>query len=101
MTAFADTIGPARLGIIAWYSAASVVAFVMYARDKAAATRGGWRTPELSLHLVSLGGGWPGALIARHMFRHKTRKQPFRAIFWGTVIVNLAVLAWLLGSMRG
>jgi uncharacterized membrane protein YsdA (DUF1294 family) len=39
--------------------------------------------------------GWPGALAARRVFRHKTTKQPFRTIFWGTVIANCVALAWL------
>lgn len=35
----------------------------------------------------------PAALIARHRLRHKTRKQPFRVLFWMTVAGNLAGLA--------
>jgi len=77
----------------------SVVAFALYGRDKAAARQGSWRTPELTLHLISLVGGWPGALIGQRVFRHKTRKQPFRAIFWFTVVANLVALLWLLGWM--
>ena len=41
-------------------------------------------------------GGWPGALVGRKVFRHKTSKQPFRTIFWCTVIANCVVLAWFL-----
>ncbi|AQX16957.1 hypothetical protein BKM78_14310 [Tessaracoccus sp. T2.5-30] len=52
----------------------------MYRADKVAAVQGAWRVPESSLHLVSLLGGWPGALVARHAFWHKTRKQPFRTV---------------------
>ncbi|HBH72150.1 MAG TPA: hypothetical protein DDY43_01605 [Synechococcales bacterium UBA10510] len=40
------------------------------------------------LHLLALLGGWPGGLIARHKLRHKTIKQPFRFIFWCTVVLN-------------
>ncbi len=97
MSAVVDAIGPVRLGLIVWYVIASAAVFALYGRDKRAAQRGRWRTPENTLHLMSLLGGWPGALIARRVFRHKTRKQPFRAIFWATVIVNLAMLLWLLG----
>jgi uncharacterized membrane protein YsdA (DUF1294 family) len=49
-----------------------------YAADKSAAEQGRWRTSESTLHAVALVGGWPGALVARRVFRHKTRKQPFR-----------------------
>lgn len=78
------------------YAALSLVLFAMYGFDKAAAKRGGRRIPEASLHLVAVLGGWPGALAARHLFRHKTKKQPFRAVFWCTVILNCIAVASLL-----
>ncbi|WP_404384163.1 cold shock and DUF1294 domain-containing protein [Knoellia locipacati] len=68
----------------------SVLAFLIYRADKTAALRGEWRTSEITLHLIALLGGWPGALAARHVFRHKTTKQPFRTIFWATVVANCA-----------
>jgi uncharacterized membrane protein YsdA (DUF1294 family)/cold shock CspA family protein len=77
------------------YGFLSLVAFAMYRGDKAAAEQGAWRTPEFSLHLIALWGGWPGALIARQLFRHKTIKQPFRTVFWLTVMANCGALAWL------
>ena len=77
------------------YPAASAVTFVAYAIDKSAAQKGRWRTSEGTLHLLSLIGGWPGALIAQSVLRHKSRKQPFRVVFWLTVILNCAALAWL------
>jgi uncharacterized membrane protein YsdA (DUF1294 family) len=40
-------------------------------------------------------GGWPGALVAQSVLRHKSRNQPFRIIFWLTVILNCAAIAWL------
>ena len=95
--------GLASLGIVpvalaAVIVVASVVAYVMYWLDKSAAQQGGRRTPENTLHLVGVVGGWPGALIAQQQFRHKTIKQPFQAVFWGTVALNLAALAWLVRS---
>jgi len=82
--------------LLAPYCLFSVVGFAMYRADKIAAERGAWRTPEANLHAIALLGGWPGALVARRVFRHKTTKQPFRTIFWGTVIANCVALAWLL-----
>lgn len=73
----------------------SVLALLLYRSDKRAAERGTWRTPESTLLAVGLAGGWPGALIARRLFRHKTRKQPFVALLWLTVVANVAALAWL------
>ncbi len=87
-----DALPLALLGADAMFS---VAAFVLYRSDKAAATQGRWRTPEATLHTVALLGGWPGALVARPLYRHKTLRQPFRTIFWCTVVVNVAALAWI------
>lgn len=81
------------------YLVLSFVAYVMYRADKQAAESGSRRTPERQLHAVALFGGWPGAFVAQRWLRHKTVKQPFQAIFWGTVAVNIAVLAWLLFAL--
>jgi uncharacterized membrane protein YsdA (DUF1294 family) len=78
------------------YGVASLITFAVYGLDKAAAGRGGWRTPEATLHLLALAGGWPGALIAQHLLRHKSRKTPFQVTFWTTVVVNCVALVWLL-----
>lgn len=80
--------------VLAAYGLLSAVAIVMYGADKSAATQGRWRTAESTLHTIALVGGWPGALVARQVFRHKTTKQPFRTIFWLTVIANCVALAW-------
>jgi uncharacterized membrane protein YsdA (DUF1294 family)/cold shock CspA family protein len=83
------------LPVLVVYVVVSVVTFSAYAFDKAAAKKGYWRTSENTLHLLALVGGWPGALLAQGYLRHKTRKQPFRAIFWVTVLLNCCVLGWL------
>lgn len=76
--------------VAAWYVATSVITFSTYAIDKSAARRGAWRTPERTLHLLALAGGWPGALLAQQLLRHKTAKLQFRVTFWATVILNVA-----------
>ncbi len=82
--------------ILPFYLIVSAATFGAYALDKSAAKRGAWRTSESTLHLLSLVGGWPGALIAQNRLRHKSRKQPFRAIFWATAVMNCAAFIWLL-----
>ncbi len=91
-----SALGRAPLALLVVYLLLSAVLFAMYGFDKAAAQRGGWRTPEATLHLFAVAGGWPGALVAQRVFRHKTKKQPFQAIFWCTVIANCVALVWLL-----
>ena len=83
------------------YAAMSLVTFAAYGLDKDAARRRAWRIPEATLHVLSLLGGWPGALLAQAAFRHKTRKQPFRTVFWLTVVANLALLALIVAASRG
>ena len=51
--------------VLAIYILASLLTFIMYAVDKSAAQKGAWRTQESTLHLLSLAGGWPGALAAQ------------------------------------
>lgn len=77
------------------YVALSLVTFFAYAFDKSAAQRGAWRTSEGTLLFLGLAGGWPGALIAQETLRHKSKKASFRTVFWITVFVNCAALAWL------
>jgi uncharacterized membrane protein YsdA (DUF1294 family) len=88
------------LAVPAMYLVASIVSAIAYARDKAAAERGAWRTRERTLHVLALAGGWPGALVAQRVFRHKSRKAPFRIAFWITVVVNCGALAWFLWATR-
>ena len=76
----------------ALYAVASAVCFIAYALDKSAARLGRRRTPERTLLLLGLAGGWPGGLAAQQLLRHKTSKTSFLVKFWLTVIVNLAVL---------
>ena len=82
--------------LLAWYLVIGVVTFFVYAKDKRAAINGNWRVPEKTLHIFSVAGGWLGALIAQDKLRHKTQKQPFRAIYWFTVVINVAAFVWTL-----
>ena len=76
------------------YVIASGITFIAYGFDKSAAMNARWRTREGTLHLLSVLGGWPGALVAQQMFRHKSRKLEFQIAFWLTVLLNCGVLGW-------
>jgi len=99
------SIGVLRQQATAWplmaYLLVSIASFVQYAIDKRSAESGRWRTPENTLHITELLGGWPGALIAQQVFRHKTRKASFQAVFWLIVLLHQAFwFDWLLLGAR-
>ncbi|MFJ2692835.1 DUF1294 domain-containing protein [Pseudomonas sp. NPDC087336] len=78
---------------LAAYGIVSVLAFLLYWRDKRKARLDHWRTPENVLHALEFAGGWPGALLAQQVFRHKTRKVSFQLVFW--IIVLLHQVFWI------
>lgn len=71
----------------------SVVAACAIAYDKRQARLGKWRVRENTLHLFELLGGWLGSLVARQVFRHKTRDVRYRNK--AGAIIGLHVVLWL------
>lgn len=98
------------LGLLLWampvwvlvlYAGMSASSLLLYWSDKRNAITGGWRTPESTLHLIALAGGWPGAILGQRLLRHKTVKQSFRVMFWCTVALNLLALALVVIPIDG
>lgn len=83
------------------YFSASAVTALAYAADKMKAQDGAFRISETTLHWLEAAGGWPGALVAQRVFRHKTRKRPFQIIFWLIVLAHLALWGGRLVSVLG
>ena len=82
---------------LALYLGVSLWSFFLYRGDKQRAQQSRQRTPENLLHLSELLGGWPGALIAQQVYRHKTRKAAYQSIFWLIVVTHqLFWVDWLL-----
>ncbi len=87
-------IVPAVLPLL--YLLLSCASYLMYGFDKEVAGKAGWqRTPERTLHLLDLAGGWPGGLVAQQVTRHKTAKASFQRGFGITVLLNLALFGVL------
>lgn len=84
------------LAVLWAYLGASLITYAAYGLDKSAARQGRWRTRESTLHLMALVGGWPGALVAQHTLRHKSRKAEFRVLFWLSVLLNVGLFGYLL-----
>lgn len=77
----------------------NIVTFIAFGMDKRAAVRGRWRTPEATLLGLSLIGGAAGALIAMHVFHHKTRKMVFAVGVPVMLVIHIVLIAlWLYRS---
>ncbi len=74
----------------------NIAAFVLFGMDKERALRERRRLPEAYLLWLALLGGAAGAIAGQQIFRHKTRKQPFRTLLIGAAVVNLIVAALVL-----
>ena len=78
----------------------SVITFFVYRHDKQVSivnlnrTDSGYqgRIPEDRLQLLAVVGGWPGGLLARIHYKHKTTKLSFVRIFWVMVILHFIVV---------
>lgn len=78
-------VGGAYLGM-------SIVCAAFYWHDKVSARLGEWRTSEGALIFMGIMCGWPGAIVAQQLLRHKTTKPSFRTMHWFSVGLNLAIL---------
>jgi uncharacterized membrane protein YsdA (DUF1294 family) len=85
-------------GVAVAYLVMSLLCFMAYALDKSAARAGRWRTKESTLLMLGLLCGWPGAVLAQQLLRHKSAKTPFQIAFWATVALNVAGF-WVLAAM--
>ncbi len=69
----------------------SLQAFLLHRSDKRRAETGAGRIPEATLHAAELIGGWPGALVAQRLFRHKTAKTSYQVVFWLIILLHQVV----------
>jgi uncharacterized membrane protein YsdA (DUF1294 family) len=82
------------LDIALYLIAINSATFGAFFLDKRAAQRQQPRIPEKALLLLVLAGGSAGAYYAMRRFRHKTKKQSFRALF-GLVVAAQGILLFL------
>jgi len=82
--------------LLSAYAALSAVALVFYGWDKHRARTQGRRVPEVRLHALALLGGFPGAFLGMHVFRHKTRQLRFHVVILLAAVLHVG--AWLAAS---
>jgi len=75
----------------------NLLTILRFWQDKARSIAGSWRIPESDLLGLALIGGSPGAFLARHLFRHKTRKEPFSTYLKLIACVQIGgLIGWFL-----
>ena len=75
-------------------NAVTMMAFYL---DKAKAIAGERRIRESDLLTFACVGGTPGAFLARHLFRHKTRKEPFSTRLMMIAVMQVGgLIGWFL-----
>ena len=70
-------MGDGALYAVALLFAVNVIAFLAFGLDKWRSIRSKRRVSEAALLAWAFWGGFPGAKLGQHFFRHKTRKKPF------------------------
>lgn len=92
--------GPALvilLSAIFWYLLiANLLGLILMGVDKRKAKKGRWRIPEAMLFLVAALGGSLGIILGMYLFRHKTKHRSFTIGMPMILIVQIAILLWLL-----
>ena len=79
---------------ILFYIVMSLLAFILYARDKKKAKKKRWRTPESILLGIGFFGGAIGALLGMKLFHHKTKHWYFWAVNILGLILHVAIFVY-------
>lgn len=84
------------LGFLAWELLASLVAFILFGKDKKMSGNGTEvRVKEKTLLEWTAFGGAVGAFVGRLVFRHKTRKLYFTVVILASLVLQICTALWL------
>jgi len=82
--------------IIIYLTSINVATFITYGIDKMKAKRSKWRIREASLLLLAVLGGSIGALLGMKVWHHKTMHKKFKYGVPAILIVQMAIIGYLL-----
>ncbi len=74
----------------------NVITFIFFGLDKFKASGDFHRIRERTLWILSAIGGTIGALLAMHVFRHKTKKNSFQAVLFLILFLQIALIFFFL-----
>ncbi len=75
----------------------NLATFAAFGIDKRLAEAGERRISEATLLQMAFFGGSIGAYAGRHVFRHKTRKQPFSSNLFHVVVIQMLIVGGAIG----
>ena len=78
--------------ILIYWAVISLVSVIVTIKDKIAAKKGRWRTPEATLMLLGLFGGAEAMYITMNLIRHKTKHKKFMIGLPAEIILHIAVI---------
>ncbi len=73
----------------------TTIAFLLFGMDKQRANNREWRISESNLLLAAIMGGAFGAKIGQKLFRHKTKKEPFKSVLNVCLVCNIAAYGFI------
>ncbi len=76
----------------------NLINLLLMMADKSQARKNGFRVPEAVFFIMSLIGGSIGCLAGMYLFRHKTRKPKFFIGIPLILIIQVALVVWLIRS---
>ncbi|OUR73356.1 hypothetical protein A9Q77_05470 [Marinomonas sp. 42_23_T18] len=90
---FFNLTGTLSSVLLSLYLSMSLITFCVFAFDKRASIRAHPRVRERTLFSLILCCGWPGALLAQQLIRHKSVKIRFIRLSWSLIAFNLMLLS--------
>ena len=87
-----------RLALALSLAIPNVINLFFMMADKAQARKNGFRVPEAVFFTLSLIGGSIGCLAGMYLFRHKTRKPKFFIGIPLILVIQIALVVWLIRS---
>lgn len=80
--------------------AINLISFLTMYIDKKKAKKGKWRISEWTLFMLVILGGGIGGIAGMKVFRHKTKKAKFYIGFPAIVILQIALVIWIICISR-
>ncbi|SFN91364.1 Uncharacterized membrane protein YsdA, DUF1294 family [Roseovarius lutimaris] len=81
--------------VLSYFVILNMLTLGLFWWDKRCAIQRRWRLPESTLLTLCLIGGSLGAKAGQGIFRHKTRKEPFRTSLNAIAVLHVGFLAAL------